>query len=442
MSTQLDGEVIRAGDDQYDSSRGVFNAMIDRRPLAVLRCHDSSDVGRGIAFARRHQLPLSVKGGGHNVAGNAVCDDGVVLDLSPMKGVQVDPTTRTARAGAGLLLGELDRATQEHGLATPLGVVSLTGIAGLTLGGGLGWLNRKHGLACDNLVGADVVTADGTVLHADADNHPDLFWALRGGGGNFGVVTAFEYRLHRVGPVLAGAVSHPLETAREFLTLHDDLIASAPDELSTAVSLALDPTGRPVITVALCWCGPHDQGQAVLEPLRSYGRPIFDEVGSIPYADWQSGPDAGFPSGRLHYWKAGWLRDLTDASITTLLDRLHTIPSSFSGIGLQHMGGAAARVAPTATAFAHRAEQYDMLILSQWSDPADTHQNITWTRETFTAMEPHLSDAVYVNNLGDEGRTRVQAAYGANYERLVEVKRHYDPDNLFQLNQNIAPAPA
>src|SRR4051812_42685191 len=266
MATALVGDVIWPADDKYDASRALFNAMIDRRPLAILRCHDPSDVRRGIAYARSHQLPLSVKGGGHNVAGNAVCDNGVVLDLSPMKGVQVDPATRTARAGAGLLLGELDRATQEHGLATPLGVVSLTGIAGLTLGGGLGWLNRKHGLACDNLVGAEVVTADGTVLHADADNHPDLFWALRGGGGNFGVVTAFEYRLHQVGPVLAGAVSHPLETAREFLKLHDDLIASAPDELSAAVSLALDPTGRPVITVALCWCGPHDEGQAVLEP--------------------------------------------------------------------------------------------------------------------------------------------------------------------------------
>jgi FAD/FMN-containing dehydrogenase len=352
MPTDLVGDVIRPADDEYDSSRVVFNAMIDRRPVAILRCHDPSDVGHGIAFARHHDLPLSVKGGGHNVAGNAVCDDGLVLDLSPMKTVQVDPAKRTARAGAGLLLGELDRSTQEHGLATPLGVVSLTGIAGLTLGGGLGWLNRKHGLACDNLVGAEVVTADGTVLHANPDTHPDLFWALRGGGGNFGVVTGFEYRLHPVGPVLAGAVSHPLQTAPEFLTLHDELIASAPDELSTAVSLALDPTGEPVATVAMCWCGPHVDGHTVLGPLMSYGRPIFSQIGPVPYTDWQRGPDPGFPPGRLHYWKAGWLRDLTDAAITTLLDRLRTMPSSFSGIGLQHMGGAAARIASAATAYA------------------------------------------------------------------------------------------
>jgi FAD/FMN-containing dehydrogenase len=442
MPTTLGGDVIWPADDEYDSSRAVFNAMINRRPLAVLRCHDPSDVRHGIAFARRHDLPLAVKGGGHNVAGNAVCDDGLVLDLSPLKTVRVDPATCTVRAGAGLLLGELDRSAQEHGLATPLGVVSLTGIAGLTLGGGLGWLNRKHGLACDNLIGAEVVTADGTVLHVDPDTHPDLFWALRGGGGNLGVVTEFAYRLHQVGPVLAGAVSHQLQAAPEFLELHDELIASAPDELSTAVSLALDPAGEPVVTVAMCWCGPHDDGHTVLGPLLSYGRPIFSQIGPVPYADWQRGPDSGFPPGRLHYWKAGWLRGLTDAAITTLLDRLPTMPSSFSGIGLQHMGGAAARIASTATAFAHRAEQYDMLILSQWADPADSERNIAWTREVFAAMEPHLADAVYVNNLGEEGQTRVQAAYGANYERLAEVKHTYDPDNLFRLNQNVVPAPA
>jgi FAD/FMN-containing dehydrogenase len=441
MPTELVGDVIWPADDEYDASRAVFNAMIDRRPLAVLRCHDTSDVAHGIAFARRHDLPLSVKGGGHNVAGNAVCDDGLVLDLSPLKTVHVDPARRTARAGAGLLLGELDRSTQAHGLATPLGVVSLTGIAGLTLGGGLGWLNRKHGLACDNLVGAQVVTADGAFLHVGPNEHPDLFWALRGGGGNFGVVTEFEYRLHPVGPVLAGAVSHPLQTAPEFLKLHDEVIASAPDELSTAVSLALDPAGEPVVTVAACWCGPHEVGYRVLGQLTSYGHPIFDQIGPVPYADWQRGPDAGFPPGRLHYWKAGWLRDLTDASITTLLDRVQAMPSPFSGIGLQHMGGAAARIAPAATAFAHRAEQYDMLILSQWADPADLEQNLTWTRETFAAMEHHLADAVYVNNLGEEGQARVQAAYGANYKRLAEVKRNYDPDNLFRLNQNVVPAP-
>jgi FAD/FMN-containing dehydrogenase len=440
VTVELAGDVVRPADDEYDSSRAVFNAMIDRRPVAILRCHDTSDIARGIAFARRHGLPVSVRGGGHNVAGNAVCDDGLLLDLAPMKTVQIDPAGRVARAGAGLLLGELDRRTQVYGLATPLGVVSLTGIAGLTLGGGLGWLNRKHGLACDNVIGAEVVTADGAVLQVGPDRHPDLFWALRGGGGNFGVVTEFTYRLHPVGPVLAGAISHPLKAAPEFLTLHDELIRSAPDDLSTAVSLAHGATGEPVVTVAVCWCGPHDDGRAVLAPLASWGRPVFRQIQSVPYAEWQRGPDPGFPRGRLHYWKAGWLRSLTDAAITTLLDRLCSMPSTFSGIGLQRMGGAAARVAPGATAFAHRAEQYDMLVLSQWADPAGSEQNIGWTRDTFAAMQPHLTDAVYVNNLGDEGEARVRAAYGANYERLAQVKRRYDADNVFRLNQNVVPA--
>ncbi|MGQ0575401.1 MAG: FAD-binding oxidoreductase [Pseudonocardia sp.] len=261
MRTDLAGDVVHPGDPAYDECRAVFNAMIDRRPLAVLRCHDAADVARGVRHARDHDLPLSVKGGGHNVAGNAVCEGGLVLDLSPLRHLHVDADTHIARAGGGLLLGDLDRGTQAHGLATPLGVVSLTGIAGLTLGGGLGWLNRKHGLACDNLVGAEVVTASGEMLQVGPDDHPDLFWALRGGGGNFGVVTALDYRLHPMGPVLAGAVSHPVERAPEFLALHDELIATAPDELSTAVSLARDVGGTPVVTVAACWCGPHADGE-------------------------------------------------------------------------------------------------------------------------------------------------------------------------------------
>jgi FAD/FMN-containing dehydrogenase len=440
MRIDLAGDVVHPGEAGYDELRSVFNAMIDRRPLAVLRCHGADDVARGIAAARRHGLPLSVRGGGHNVAGNAVCDGGIVLDLAPLRGLRVAPDARTARAGAGLLLGDLDRGTQVHGLATPLGVVSQTGIAGLTLGGGLGWLNRKHGLACDNVIGAEVVTAGGEILRVGPHAHPDLYWALRGGGGNFGVVTSFEYGLHPVGSVLAGVVSHPIDRAVEFLTLHDELIATAPDELSTAVSLALDASGAPVVTVAACWCGPHREGEHVLRPLLGFAEPVFAQVGSVPYADWQAGPDAGFPRGRQHYWKAGWLRDLTEAALDTLLHHLRAMPSAFSGIGLQHMCGAAARVAPEATAFAHRVEQYDMLILSQWDDPAESERNIAWTRALFDAMRPHLADAVYVNNLGDEGQDRVRAAYGVNHPRLVEVKRAYDPDNVFRLNQNITPA--
>lgn len=439
LEGRLHGRLVRPRDADYDAVRAVFNAMIDRRPAAVVRCLDPADVARGIAFAREHDLVLSVRGGGHNVAGHAVCDGGVVLDLSPMKGLRVDPGARVAHAGAGLTLGELDRATQVYGLVTPLGVVSVTGIAGLTLGGGLGWLNGRYGLACDNLVAADVVTADGRLLRVSQDEHPDLFWALRGGGGNFGVVTSFVYRLHPVGPVLAGAISYPWAAAPEILRLHDDLVASAPDELSTAVSLAHDEQGRPVVTIVACWCGTPEEGERALAPLRAAGPPQADTVEVVPYVALQSAADAGFPRGRQHYWKSGFLRQPTDAALDTLVEHVPDMPSRASGVGLQHMHGAAGRVAPDATAFAHRADQYDLLILSQWADPEDSERNIAWTRGLFDAMTPHLQDAVYVNNLGAEGPDRVRSAYGRNAPRLAEVKRVYDPTNLFRLNQNIPP---
>jgi FAD/FMN-containing dehydrogenase len=440
LEGRLHGRLVRPRDADYDAVRAVFNAMIDRRPAAVVQCLDPADVARGIAFARENDLVLSVRGGGHNVAGHAVCDGGVMLDLSPMKGLRVDPGARVAHAGAGLTLGELDRATQVYGLATPLGVVSVTGIAGLTLGGGLGWLNGRYGLACDNLVAADVVTADGRLLRVSQDEHPDLFWALRGGGGNFGVVTSFVYRLHPVGPVLAGAISYPWAAAPEILRLHDDLVASAPDELSTAVSLAPDEQGRPVVTIVACWCGTPEEGARALAPLRAAGPPQADTVEVVPYVALQSAPDVGFPRGRQHYWKSGFLRHPTDAALDTLVQHVPDMPSRASGVGLQHLHGAAGRVAPDATAFAHRADQYDLLILSQWNDPEDSERNIAWTRGLFEAMTPHLQDAVYVNNLGVEGPERVHSAYGHNAPRLAEVKRVYDPANVFRLNQNITPA--
>jgi FAD/FMN-containing dehydrogenase len=361
-----------------------------------------------------------------------------MLDLSPMKDLRVDPDHRIAQAGPGLTLGELDRGTQQHGLATPLGVVSPTGIAGLTLGGGLGWLNGKHGLTCDNLLAADVVTANGAVLRASAEENAELFWALRGGGGNFGVVTSFTYRLHPIGPVLAGGLSYPWTRVREALRFHHEFMAAAPDELSTAVSLALNPTAdEPVVTVAICYCGPHDEGERVLRPLRAFGPPLDDTIAAVPYLAWQSAPDASFPSSQLHYWKAGWLRHLTDAAIETIARFVPQIPSATSGVGLQRMGGAASRVAPSATAFAQRAAQYDFLILSQWPNPSDSARNVEWTRAFFTAMQPHLERAAYVNNLGAERHERVRAAYGDNYPRLAELKRTHDPSNLFRLNQNI-----
>jgi FAD/FMN-containing dehydrogenase len=439
LTIDLQGDVVRPGDLEYDSVRAVFNAMIDRKPLAILRCRETDDVVRGISFARQHDLVLSVRSGGHNVAGNAVCDGGIMLDLSPMKDLQVDPDHQSAQAGPGLLLGDLDRATQEHGLAVPLGVMSKTGIAGLTLGGGLGWLNGRYGLACDNLVGAEVVKADGNVLRVGPDDHADLLWGLRGGGANLGVVTSFTYQLHPVGPVLAGGLSYPWAMAADVLRFHDEFMATAPDELATAVSLALDSSGAPQVSIGVCWCGNPDEGVNVLRPLRKFGPPGQDTITSMPYVALQSGPDAGFPLGRLHYWKSGYLRHLTDAATDTVLEIAAAMPPGVSGIGMQGLRGAASRVAVDATAFPHRATQYDFLILAQWADRRDSERNIAWARASFAAMQPHLEDAVYVNNLGTEGPERVRAAYGPNHQQLAELKRRYDPTNLFRLNQNVAP---
>jgi hypothetical protein len=436
----LEGDVLRPEDDGYDAARAVFNGMIDRRPLAIARCHEASDVARGIAYARRFDLPLSVRSGGHNVAGSAVCDDGIMLDLSAMKHLDVDAGDRTAQAGPGLLLGDLDRATQKQGFAVPLGVMSKTGIAGLTLGGGLGWLNGRYGLACDSLLGAELVSGDGEVLHVTAEHHADLLWGLRGGGGNFGVVTSFTYRLHPVGPVLAGWLSYPSSMAADAIRFHHQFLADAPDELSTSVSLGVDSAGAPVASIGVCWCGDHDEGMVALRSLREFGPPAQDTIVPTSYVALQSAPDANFPTGRLHYWKSGYLRDLTDAAVETLLAVASAVPPGVSGIGLQGLRGAASRVPVDATAFPHRAEQYDFLILAQWADPAESTRHVTWARESFAAMQPHLENAVYVNNLGSEEGDRVRAAYGPNHQRLAELKRRYDPANVFRLNQNVAPA--
>ncbi len=357
-----------------------------------------------------------------------------------MKAIRVDPETRTVRAEPGLTLGEFDRATQAFGLATTLGVMSTTGIAGLTLGGGLGWLNGRHGLACDNLISTDVATADGQLLRVSAEENEDLFWGIRGGGGNFGVVTSFEYQLHPVDRVLGGGLLYPLSMAPRVLRFYDDFVKAAPDELSTAVSLGLTPAGEPTVSIAVCYCGPIDEGEQMVRPLRTFRSPVDDTIQPMPYTVLQSTRDDGFPSGRLHYWKSGWLRDLTDGAIESLMQFIPHMPSSASGVGLQQMHGVASRVAPSATAFSHRAEQYDFLIGSQWSNATDSDRNVQWTRALFEAMEPHLEESVYVNNLGDEGPLRVQAAYGENYPRLATLKRTYDPANFFRANQNIDPS--
>jgi hypothetical protein len=435
----LRGELLLPGDDTYDEARRVFNAGIDRRPAMIARCADTSDVVNSVNFARTHELLVAIRGGGHNVAGTGVCDRGIVIDLSKMKGMIVDPDLRTARAQPGLLVGEFDLITQSFGLATTLGIISHTGISGLTLGGGSGWLQGKYGMSCDNLLSVEIVTADGRVLTASAGENEDLFWGVRGGGGNFGVVTSFEYRLHPVGQVFGGMVVHELSNAKDVLRFYREFTLESPDELGTMPLFATSPAGNPVIALFGCYSGPIEEGEKVLKPLRSFGAPFSDFFGPMNYVDMQSYLDWGFPKGRLQEWKSSFLPFLSDESIDVLVEYALTKPSPLSAFVLQYLHGAACRVRATETAFAHRSEKHDLLIISMWEDPSETEKNITWTRKFLQAMQPFLERGVYVNNLGDEGEERVRAAYGPNYERLVALKNKYDPTNFFRMNQNIKP---
>ena len=443
------GELHGPADLGYDGSRRVFNAMIDRHPALIARPRDAEDERRAVLFAREHDLLLAVKGGGHNVAGSAVCDDGLMLDLSLMKGVRVDPEGRIAVAEPGLLLGELDAATQEFALATPLGTASITGIAGLTLGGGIGWLNGKHGLACDNVIAADVVTADGDLRRASAAENPDLYWAIRGGSGNFGVVTSFEYALHPVGRVLTGFLVYAPAHSRDVLRFYHEFCATCPDELSTVANLATDDDGCTVAAITYSWCGPFEDAERALGGLRRFGAPTEDALEAMAYCDLQKVIDERFPPGRQHYWKSSFLTELGDDAIDVMLEFAAERPSpadvysakgpSRAAIGLQHLHGAAARVDPAATAFPHRHDHHDFMIFSQWTDPADAERHIAWTRDFFAAMRPFTDRAVYVNGLGVGEEDRVREAYGANYPRLAAIKARYDPTNVFRSNQNIRP---
>ena len=425
----LRGHVLCPGDSQYDTARRIYNAMIDRSPALIARCAGAADVITCVQVASVEGLDVSVRGGGHNVSGKALCN-GLMIDLSPMKGVRIEPLRRTARAEAGLTLADLDGDCQRFGLATPLGIVSATGIAGLTLGGGIGWLGGKHGLACDNVLSVDLVTADGVLLTASPTEHPELFWALRGGGGNFGVVTSFEYRLHEVGPVLA--------QARRVLKFYDEFARGCPDELSVNARLAVGPDGTPVLGVGVAWIGALDVGERLLKPLRSCERPLADAIRPMSYLELQRGSDAVYPPGRRHYWKAGFLRRLGPDAIEVVTQFFATRPSRFAMIGLQQMHGAAARVPPAETAFAHRQDQWDCLMLGQWERTEDDERCVRWTRELYAAMEPHLERAVYVNSLGADEPERVRTAYGVNYDRLASIKQKYDPGNFFRSNQNVA----
>ncbi len=440
LRTRLRGPLLAPGDDGYDDARQVFNRMIDKRPDAMARCAGAGDVIAGVNFARQHDLPVAVRGGGHSIAGKSVCDGGLLIDLSLMKGIRVDPARRRAQAEPGLRLGEFDRETQSFGLATPLGVITNTGIAGLTLGGGIGWLNGKYGLSCDNVISLDVVTADGRFLTASATKNEDLFWALRGGGGNFGVVTSFEYRLHRVGPVLAGMVIYPWEKAKEVFRFFLEFSAGCPDELTTMAALLSGPDGIPVAAVAVCYCGSIAKGKKLLKPLRSFGPPAADQIQPMSYVAVQSMFDGAAPLGHQHYWKSGFTRALNDEAIEIIVEFMSRKPSTSTLCYLQQLHGVAGRVAADAAAFSHRGDQHNFDIIAQWPDPADNERNIAWTRDFFAAIEPHLDRGVYVNTLGEEGEERVRAAYGPNYDRLAAVKSKYDPANFFRLNQNIQPA--
>jgi FAD/FMN-containing dehydrogenase len=437
--TPFIGPVLRVGDVGYDDARSVFNAMIDRHPAMVVRCAEVADIVAAVRLARSEALELAVKSGGHSVAGTAVCDNGIVVDISGLKDIEIDVGRGIARVGAGVTLGELDAATAEYGLATPTGIVSVTGLSGLALGGGLGWLNGRHGLTCDNIVSAEVVTATGDVATASADSHPDLYWALRGGSGNFGIVTTFVLRLHPVDMVVAGALGFGAARAQDALVAYDHVARSSPDDLSINASIFLDADGCVGVGVGFCHLGQREDLDQLLRELRTLG-PLHDEVADTRFVDLQRSSDGGFPEGRRHYWKSLSLGRINDAAAGTLIDQVVRMPSPTSAIGLQQMHGAAARVAPDATAYPHRSDRYDLLVLSQWDDPAADDANIAWTNACFDAIEPASDHGVYVNNLGVEGEERVRRAYGVNYERLGLVKARYDPTNLFRQNHNILPS--
>ncbi len=439
----LRGELLRPRDPGYDACRKVWNGMVDKRPALIARCAGTADVIESVHFAREHNLLVSVRGGGHNYAGKSVCHGGFMIDLSQMKGIHVDPARRTARAQAGLRLGEFDRETQAFGLATTLGVNTDTGIAGLTLGGGYGWLGGRHGLACDNVLSVDMVTADGRLVTASADEHQDLFWGVRGAGANLGIVVSFDYRLHQVGPVLGGMVIYPLTQGREALAFFDEFSSTCPDDVSTAALLLTAPDGNPAVGLAACYCGPPDHGEKILKPLRTFAQPLADLVAPQPYVQIQTLFDEAWPPGRRYYNKSSILRNFNGAAIETLLAYGRALPTPLSAIAFQQLHGAASRVGVGDTAFPHRFDHFSVYVHPATDDPAESEKIVRWGRECWDAMQPFVERAVYVNALEDaldEGAHRVREAYGPNYERLVALKRTYDPTNFFTGNQNISRA--
>ena len=436
------GELVSPADPGYEEIRRVQNGLIDRRPGLIARCRIVPDVADAVTMGREQAAEISVRGGGHSVAGLAVTDGGLMIDLAPMKGIRVDRRRRTVWAQGGVTWNEFNRAAACHGLATTGGIVSTTGIAGLTLGGGEGWLMGKYGLTIDNLLAAEVVTAAGEVVTASDEENQDLFWALRGGGGNFGVVTSFEYQAHPMSTVYGGQVVHPASRAREALGFFRELTQAAPDELTVYFSLFPDPAapGEKLAAMIACHCGDPTAAEADLKPLRQFGPPAADLIQPMPYPVINTLSDGGYPKGAFNYWKSAFFTDLSDAPVDIMIDALDRCPSPMSGLAIVPYLGAVTRVDATATAFAHREPGYSLLIVAQWLDPRETEPNITWARETFEALHPYMANRSYVNNLTAEDGRMVHHVWGANYQRLVRVKRRYDSDNIFRLNHNIDPS--
>jgi FAD/FMN-containing dehydrogenase len=445
----IKGRVLGPDDSGYDEVRQIWNAMIDRRPAAIVQPADAGDVAPAIKFARDHGLEISIRGAGHNIAGNAVCNGGVMIDFSNMRNVRVDAGKKRVYVDPGATLADVDESTQKHALATPVGINSTTGIAGLTLGGGFGWLTRKHGMTVDNLVSVDVVTADGKKLRASENDNHDLFWAIRGGGGNFGAVTEFEFALHPVGPeILAGLIVFPFAQAKQVLTHYRQFANSAPEELSVWVVLRQAPPlpflpqhvhGKEVVVLPIFYAGEVGEGQKLIERLRTFGDVLGEHIGAQRYTEWQKAFDPLLARGARNYWKSHNFTELSDGALDAIIEYAGKLPSPQCEIFIGHIAGAANRVAPDAMAYAHRDAKFVLNVHGRWDSPAQDNDCIEWARAFFTASAPYASAGAYVNFMTEEEGNRVAAAYGSNYARLVQIKKRYDPGNVFHLNQNIKP---